>query len=69
MKKFFAPNITGKGRVTRGVAAVVLLTGGVILFDFAWWLGAMLLVAGAVGVFEALRGWCLLRACGVRTRF
>jgi len=31
-------------------------------------LGVTLAAAGAFVLFEALRGWCALRACGIKTR-
>ena len=70
MKAFFAPNITTAGRVARGVAALILLAAGIVtlLATPLWWLAMILLGSGGVGVFEALRGWCLLRACGVKTK-
>jgi hypothetical protein len=33
------------------------------------WLAVLLAMAGVFGLFEALRGWCLMRACGVKTKF
>ncbi len=68
MKKFLAPNISGKGRALRGFGALALLTGGGLTLTQWPWLGAILLVSGGFVAFEALRGWCLLRACGIKTR-
>jgi hypothetical protein len=33
------------------------------------WLGIVLFLGGAFCIFEALRGWCALRACGIKTKF
>jgi hypothetical protein len=54
--------------VVRGIGAIVLLTAGGIAVFHLWWLGAGLLAGGVFVLFEALRGWCLLRACGIKTR-
>lgn len=68
MKPFFSPNITGTGRLVRGLAALLLLVGAGFAFAFCFWLGLVLLVSGAFVLFEALRGWCALRACGIKIR-
>ena len=70
-------NIDAKGRAVRlvwggmlvlcslllGVLAVV----GVLVGWWVWALAGVLLVGGAFAVFEARKGWCLLRAMGIRT--
>ena len=33
------------------------------------WLAVLLVIAGLVGLVETVRGWCLLRACKIKTRF
>ena len=33
------------------------------------WLSGVLTGVGVFVLFEALRGWCVLRACGVKTPF
>lgn len=68
MKPFFARNIDNKGRLVRGLAALFLLAGSAFGFTQSMWLGVGLLLAGGFVAFEALRGWCFLRACGVKTR-
>jgi hypothetical protein len=69
LKAFFCPNIGPKGRIFRGVFAVALLAAAAFTFSVSFWLGLALLLAGLVGAFEALRGWCLLRACRMRLPF
>lgn len=69
MSKFFARNIDNKGRLFRGITGVLLLAGGLIALFYFWWAGAILLAAAAFTLFEAIRGWCGLRACGIKTRF
>ena len=68
MKRWFTPNIDGKGRIVRGVIGLVLLAGAAACFHASFWLGALLAASGLFGLFEALRGWCLARACGIKTR-
>jgi len=68
MKPFFTPNITGKGRLLRGGGAVALLAGAAFGFMTSILLGVALLASGIFVAFEALRGWCFLRACGIKTR-
>jgi hypothetical protein len=68
MKRFFAPNIDGKGRCVRGLMGTALLVGAAFSFCQSAWLGVLLAVAGLFGLFEAARGWCFARACGVKTR-
>jgi hypothetical protein len=71
MANFFARNIDGRGRWLRGItAALLLIAGAMTLESGSWrlWAGLGLLGAGAFVLFEALRGWCLMRACRLRTK-
>ena len=68
MKPFFAPNIHRKGRLVRGLIGLALLVGAVLGFSESVWVAALLAAGGVFGLFEALRGWCLARACGIKTR-
>jgi len=68
MSKLFAPNIDNRGRVVRGIIGCLLLAGGLIAVFSLWWLGAILLASAAFVLFEAIRGWCGLRACGIKTK-
>ena len=68
MKSFFSPNIETKGRVFRGISALALLVSGGFGLKSSAPLGATLLAAGIFVAFEALRGWCFLRACGLKTK-
>jgi membrane-bound ClpP family serine protease len=65
---FFRPNLKRNGRIARGVIGTVCLIAGIITVDFVLWLGLILVVAGLFAIYEALRGWCLARACGIRTK-
>ena len=68
MRRFFQPNLESRGRLARGLTALACLIGGVIGWRFSAWLGLGLLVTALFVAFEALRGWCVLRACGIKTR-
>lgn len=68
MKPFFAPNLDGKGRLARGVMGLALLAGAAFALAQSFWLAALLASAGVFGLFEAARGWCLARACGLKTK-
>lgn len=66
--KFFASNIGQPGRIARAVLGGILVIGGISLAWVTWWACVIVLIAGVFTLFEAARGWCLLRACGIKTR-
>ncbi len=68
MKPLFARNISNTSRLVRGLGALALLLGAGFGFFVSIWLGVALAVSGVFVLFEALRGWCVLRACGLKTR-
>jgi hypothetical protein len=68
MKPFFSRNINNKGRLLRGLTAAGLFVGAGFAFQTATWLGIVFVVSGGFVLFEALRGWCVMRACGIKTR-
>lgn len=68
MKTLFPRNIGTPGRLLRGVMALLLFAGAVAGFAVSPWLSLGLGLAGGFTLFEALRGWCALRACGIKTR-
>lgn len=68
MKSFMARNIDNRGRLVRGISALALLVGAGFGFTVSWWLGGLLLASALFVAFEALRGWCALRACGIKTK-
>jgi len=63
------PNILRKGRVVRGLIGGGLVVGGFVALTVSWCAALLLFAGGGFALFEALRGWCVLRACGVKTRF
>jgi len=68
MKKFFSPNIGLRGRIVRGVLGGLLVIGGVVVRGDKPWAAVVLILSGGFCCFEAVRGWCIMRACGVKTR-
>lgn len=65
--KLFSRNLSPAGRVVRGLAGVASLAAAGLLWPSAP-VGAILMgVAALFLFFEALRGWCVVRACGIRT--
>ena len=68
MSRFFQPNISHRGRMARGViGALCLIAGIVVAGDISLW-GLVLVSAGLFAIFEAVTRWCVLRACGIRTK-
>jgi hypothetical protein len=66
--RFFRPNITRNGRIARGVIGTICLIAGIITVDFTLRFGLIFVAAGLFAIFEAMRGWCLARACGIKTK-
>ena len=66
--KCFRPNIQRHGRIARGVIGTLCLIAGIVLVDFILWLGLVFVAAGLFAIYEAMSGWCLARACGIKTR-
>ena len=68
MSNFFRPNLGKSGRIARGVIGGLCLVAGIIVAgDISLW-GLILVVAGLFAIYEAVSGWCLARACGVKTK-
>jgi hypothetical protein len=68
-QKRFVPNLDKKGRRLRGLGAAALILGGLAAWPVSLVLSLVLLASGAFVLLEALRGWCALRACGIKTKF
>ena len=64
----FARNITNKGRIVRGISALLLFAAAACGFTLSTWIGVLLGVFATFVLFEALWGWCALRACGIKTK-
>lgn len=68
------PNIDMHGRLARGVCGIVLLLLAIGLLIAYWpaglwlWLVAILLfLSGGFCIFEAMMGWCGMRALNIKT--
>ncbi len=68
MRKFFAPNISRLGRIVRAVWGIALIIGGLLLWNHSGLICGLLVAFGVFALYEAFRGWCLLRACGLKTK-
>ena len=69
MNRFFSRNLDFRGRMARGVIGTLCLVAGIIIAgDYSLW-GLIFVVAGLFAMFEAVRGWCIARACGIKTKF
>ena len=69
MRNFFVRNIGQRGRIVRAVWGLALIVAGLLVSARNGWLYIALLVAGGFALYEAARGWCLMRACGIKTKF
>lgn len=69
MPKFFQSNIDRRGRIARTIWGVLVTGAGIVLAPRSGWIGGLLISAGLFSFFEAARGWCIMRACGIKTKF
>ncbi|MGI8438136.1 MAG: YgaP-like transmembrane domain [Chthoniobacterales bacterium] len=60
-------NITTNGRLMRGALGLLCLCGAAWLSRDHRLLAVILLLLGIFTIFEAVRGWCAFRACGIKT--
>jgi len=63
------PNLERCGRWLRGAAGMGLLIGSVFLWNISRTAVFVMLVSAGFLLFEASRGWCVLRACGIKTKW
>jgi hypothetical protein len=69
MKDFFQPNIDHRGRVSRAIIGTLCLVAGIVIFiQVEWWAGLILIGIGLFTILEAISKWCILRACGIKTK-
>ena len=66
---FLRPNLDTKGRIIRAIGALVLAVAAVLTWSHSRAAGIALAASALFVAFEAARGWCALRACGVKTKF
>lgn len=68
-------NIDRGGRIARGISGLLCITlAGWMLWSgwpshetVRWGVGGLFLLLGLFQIFEALTGWCVMRACGFKT--
>jgi hypothetical protein len=65
----FRPNLETKGRLVRAAGALLLAIGATFTWPHSTAAGVALAISSAFVAFEAARGWCIARACGVKTPF
>jgi hypothetical protein len=68
MKKFFSRNLDSRGRWVRGAGGALFVIGGGFACSYHVWVAVVLMLGGGFMLFEAVRGWCVVRACGIRTK-
>lgn len=68
MKKYFRPNLETRGRLVRGAGGIAFVAGGAALCGVNLPVSVLLIVSGGFMLFEAVRGWCVMRACGIKTK-
>jgi hypothetical protein len=68
MRTFFAKNIDRRGRIVRAVWGLGLMVAGLLLWGRSRWICLALMGLGVFALYEAGRGWCLMRDCGIKTR-
>jgi hypothetical protein len=69
VSRFLKPNLDHSGRMARGViGGLCLIVGIIVAGDVLWWVGLIFVVAGLFAIFEAVTRWCVVRACGIKTR-
>ena len=64
----FSSNIDRTGRILRAAWGVLML----VLAWFAWdysIIGAIVLLLALLGFWQARQGWCVARACGLKTKW
>ena len=69
LKHFFKPNIDQVGRTVRVVWGILLLVAAWFAADWKPWVAWVLVAFACLTFVEAARGWCILRACGVKTKW
>ena len=69
-------NIDRRGKIARLIYGIVLIVAAAMVVVFwaipaggwlGWTIAAILFASGAFSIFEARKGWCVVRAMGVKT--
>ena len=65
---FWTPNIGKSGRIARISGGIIFLLAAALLLREDLKIPAIVCaLAGAFMLFEGFRGWCVLRACKIKT--
>jgi len=65
---FWNKNITGTGRAARILCGIMALAAAVIFYlEDVSVLPWVCLPAGLFMIYEGISGWCIMRACKIRT--
>lgn len=64
-------NIENTGRIVRGCLSLAFFGIAIAAYFFEWpvWLIILFTIAGGFVAFEAVKGWCVARACGIKTKY
>jgi hypothetical protein len=68
VKNFFSRNIDNRGRLARALTGIALIVTGLVVSAPDRWICIALVASGGFVLYEAARGWCVMRACGIRTK-
>ena len=69
-------NIDRRGKIARLIYGILLIVAAIIVAAvwaipaggwLGWTIAAILFASGAFAIFEARKGWCAVRAMGIRT--
>ena len=59
--------VGGVGSITAGLLVAALLVTDTVTLGVGWLGVAGLTLGGALAIYEARAGWCVVRAMGIRT--
>ncbi len=69
LMKMFSQNIEPRGRAIRAVVGAIFAIACVATWPHSRVAAAVFGLTAAFMFFEAARGWCAARACGIKTPF
>ena len=65
--KSFQPNINSRGRAVRAFGGLIFTIAAVATWSHSHTGAAVFAALALFMFFEASRGWCAARACGIKT--
>lgn len=65
----FSPNIDKAGRILRGAWGVLMLVLAWFTWDHSIIGAVVFLLLALLGFWQARKGWCVARACGLKTKW